>query len=79
MEAFPQVIQEGALAGVGVQENKVLDAHSVPGVQGRLHVPQDLGAPFFQALHPHGGRGKFASRSCPVFLRNYQFFVKANH
>ena len=38
MEAFPQVVQEGALAGVCVQENKVLDAHAIPGVQRGLHV-----------------------------------------
>lgn len=52
MEAFPQVVQEGTLTRVGVQENKVLDAHAIPGCQGGLHVPQDLATPFFQALCP---------------------------
>lgn len=73
MEAFPQVVQEGALARVGVQEDKVLDAHSIPGVQGGLHVPQDLVAPFLQALHSNRSSNKFESLLCPVFLRNYQF------
>lgn len=52
MEAFPQVVQEGTLTRVGVQENEVLDAHAIPGCQGGLHVPQDLVTPFFQALCP---------------------------
>lgn len=52
MEAFPQVVQEGSLTRVGVQENKVLDAHTIPGGQGGLHVPQDLVTPFIQALYP---------------------------
>lgn len=60
-KAFPQVVQEGALARVGVQENKVLDAHAIPGVQGGLHVPQDLVAPFLQALHSHRGSVTLAS------------------
>lgn len=77
MEAFPQVVQEGALARVGVQEDKVLDAHSIPGVQGGLHVPQDLVAPFLQALHSHRSGAKFASLLRPVFLRNYQFLWKS--
>lgn len=50
MEAFPQVVQKGTLTGVGVQQNKVLDAHAIPGRQGGLHVPQDLVAPLLQAL-----------------------------
>lgn len=41
MEAFPQVVQEGTLTRVGVQENKVLDAHAIPSRQGGLHVPQN--------------------------------------
>lgn len=52
MEAFPQVVQEGSLTRVGVQKNKVLDAHTIPGGQGGLHVPQDLVTPFIQALCP---------------------------
>lgn len=78
MEAFPQVVQEGALARVGVQEDKVLDAHSIPGVQGGLHVPQDLVAPLLQALHLHRSSDKFASLLRPVFLRNYQFLWKSH-
>lgn len=31
VEAFPQVVQEGCLTGVGIQEDKVLDAHAVAG------------------------------------------------
>lgn len=31
VEAFSQVVQEGRLTSVGVQEDKVLDAHTVPG------------------------------------------------
>lgn len=69
VEAFPQVVQEGALAGVGVQEHKVLEAHAIPGVQGGLHVPQDLAAPFLQALRSTRER---ASLLRPVFLQNYQ-------
>lgn len=41
VEALPEVVQEGGLTGVGVQENKILDAHAIPGGQGGLHVPQD--------------------------------------
>lgn len=52
MEAFPQVVQEGTLTRVGVQENKILDAHAIPGCQGGLHVPQDLVTPVLQALCP---------------------------
>lgn len=52
MEAFPQVVQEGTLTRVGIQENKILDAHAIPGCQGGLHIPQDLVAPLFQALCP---------------------------
>lgn len=72
VEAFPQVVQEGALAGVGVQEHKVLDAHAIPGVQGGLHVPQDLVAPFLQALRSH--RGSVTLASC--FPRTLSDFVK---
>lgn len=50
MEAFPQVVQEGTLTRVGVQEDKILDAHTIPGRQGGLHVPQDPVAPLLQAL-----------------------------
>lgn len=50
MEAFPQVVQEGTLTRVGVQEDKILDAHAIPGGQRRLHVPQDLATPLLQAL-----------------------------
>lgn len=42
MGAFPQVVQEGTLTRVVVQENEILDAHAIPGRQGGLHVPQDL-------------------------------------
>lgn len=52
MEAFPQVVQEGTLTCVGVQENKILDAHAIPGCQGGLHVPQDPVTPLIQALCP---------------------------
>ena len=52
MEALLQVVQEGRLARVGVQENKILDAHTIPGRQGGLHVPQDLVTPHIQALCP---------------------------
>ena len=55
MEAFPQVVQEGALAGVSVQQDEVLDAHAVPRRQGTLHVPQDPVTALLQALkqaHP---------------------------
>lgn len=52
MEAFPQVVQEGTLAGVGVQEDEVLDAHAIPGRQRGLHVPQDLVTPLVKALSP---------------------------
>lgn len=50
MEAFPQVAQEGILTCVGIQENKILNAHPIPGCQRGLHVSQDLGTPFFQTL-----------------------------
>lgn len=50
MEAFPQVIQEGGLTRVGVQENKILDANAIPGRQGGLHVSQDTVTPLLQAL-----------------------------
>lgn len=53
VKAFPQVVQEGRLTGVGVQEDKVLDAYAVPSRQGRFHVPQDLTAPLLQALSPN--------------------------
>lgn len=75
MEAFPQVVQEGALAGVGVQEHKVLEAHAIPGVQGGFHVPQDLAAPFLQALRSTRER---ASLLRPVFLQNYQILSKSH-
>ena len=55
MEAFPQVVQEGALAGVGIEQDEVLDAHAVPCRQGTLHVPQDPVTALLQALkqaHP---------------------------
>lgn len=52
MVAFPQVVQEGTLTRVGVQENKILDAHAIPGCQGGLHIPQDLVTPLLQALCP---------------------------
>lgn len=52
MEAFPQVVQEGTLTRVGVQENKILDANAITSSQGGLHVPQDPVAPLLQALFP---------------------------
>lgn len=52
MGAFPQVVQEGTLTRVVVQENEILDAHAIPGRQGGLHVPQDLVTPVLQALCP---------------------------
>ena len=52
MEAFPQVVQEGTFTCVGVQKNKILDAHAIPGCQGGLHVPQDPVTPLLQALRP---------------------------
>lgn len=52
METFPQVVQEGTLTRVGVQENEILNAHAIPGCQGGLHVPQDLVTAFLQALCP---------------------------
>lgn len=36
-EAFAQVLYERALAGVVLQQDKVLHAHPVSGCQGRLH------------------------------------------
>lgn len=50
MEALPQVVQEGTLTRVGVQENKILDAHTIPGCQGGLHVPQDPVTALLQTL-----------------------------
>lgn len=50
MEAFPQVFQEGRFTRVGIQENKVLDAHTIPSRQRSLHVLQDPVAPLIQAL-----------------------------
>ncbi len=52
MEAFPQVVQEGTFTRVGVQENKILDAHTIPGCQRGLHVPQDLVTALVQTLCP---------------------------
>lgn len=52
MEALLQVVQEGSLTRVGVQENKILDAHAIPGRQGGLHVPQHPVTPLVQALFP---------------------------
>lgn len=54
METFPQVVQEGTLTRVGVEEHKILNAHPIPSSKGGLHVPQDLVTPFFQALRPSG-------------------------
>jgi len=50
METFPQVVQEGTLTCVGVQENKILDAHPIPGCQGSLHVLKNPVTPLLQAL-----------------------------
>lgn len=36
-EAFAQVLYEGRLTGVVLQQDKVLHPHSVSGCQGRLH------------------------------------------
>lgn len=36
-EALAQVLYEGGLAGVVLQQDKVLHAHPVSGCQGRLH------------------------------------------
>lgn len=52
MEALPQVVQEGTLTGVGVQENEILNAHAIPCCQGGLHVPQHPVTPLLQALCP---------------------------
>lgn len=52
MEAFSQVVQEGTLTGVGVQQNKILDANPIPGGQRTLHVPQDPVTALLQALCP---------------------------
>lgn len=61
VEAFPQVVQECRLTGVGIQEDKVLDAHAVPSCQSRFHVPQDLAAPLLQALIPRIKKQKRSS------------------
>lgn len=37
LEALAQVLYEGGLAGVVLQQDKVLHAHPVSGCQGRLH------------------------------------------
>lgn len=69
VEAFPQVVQEGRLTGVGVQEDKVLDAYTVPSRQGRFHVPQDLTAPLLQALSPGAKKNR---RGVPEELSSQQ-------
>jgi len=65
VEPLPQVVQEGGLAGVGVQQDQVLDAHAVPGCQGALHVAQDPVAPLLQALKGKRAKGSKV-RSAPV-------------
>lgn len=50
VEAFPQVVQEGTLTGVGIQKNEILDAHAIPGRKGALHVPKDPVTVLLQAL-----------------------------
>lgn len=70
VEAFPQVVQEGTLARVGVQENKVLDAHAIPGCQGGLHVPQDLVTPHLQALYPSRNTSATHDRGTRYHNRN---------
>lgn len=78
MEAFPQVVQEGTLTRVGVQENKVLDAHTIPGRQRGLHVPQDPAAPLLQALWAKQQHVSLIPR-CPPSLTE-QFCAKVvNH
>lgn len=69
MEAFPQVVQEGTLTCVGVQENEILDAHAIPGCQRGLHVSQDLVTPLIQALCPSRNtlvawKGKKRGKNC---------------
>ena len=62
VEALPQVVQQGGLAGVGVQQDQVLDAHAVPGRQRALHVPQDPVAPLLQTLEQTRGGGQRSAR-----------------
>lgn len=78
VEAFPQVVQEGTLTRVGVQEDKVLDAHAIPGRQRGLHVPQDPAAPLLQALWAKQDHVSLIHR-CPPSLTG-QFCAKVvNH
>ena len=74
VKALPQVVQEGGLAGVGFQQDQVLDAHAVPGSQRALHVPQDPVAPLLQTLEQTRGgvKGQLgpvarqSNETCPV-------------
>lgn len=55
-EAFAKVFYEGSLAGVVLQQDKVLHTHTVSGCQGRLHhSPHPVTSHYLEEDKQRGG------------------------